>query len=81
MEIRRAGTESSRAANTSQPSRQTRHGLLLGLHVLGRPPVLTELCPKGWASARTYRNAWQSAATLLTLTLYSPSTVEVQCEG
>ncbi len=66
-------------ASTRETWRYTSHTILFGFQSITRAEDLSRVCPGGWSSVRTYKNAWQSAATLVTLSFYSPSTVELGC--
>jgi hypothetical protein len=56
-----------------------RHGLAFGLAELPGPVAPDALCPRGWAEVDTAIDPVQAAIALLTLGIYTPTTVSVVC--
>lgn len=55
------------------------HAYLLGLHERPGPVVLDEACPYGWAEVDTSIDPMQAVIAIVTLGVYTPSTITVIC--
>lgn len=55
------------------------HAYLLGLHERPGPVVLDEACPHGWAEVDASIDPLQAVIAIITLGIYTPSTITVVC--
>ena len=55
------------------------HTFFLGTVESSGPVELDRVCPNGWSLLESYTDPLQTAITLLTVTIYTPSTVTVVC--
>jgi hypothetical protein len=73
IEVRQGEHPSERVMKVSSTT------VAFGLIRIHRPEVLESLCPGNWASVSTYKDPIQSLLTLATVSLYSPTTIEMRC--
>jgi hypothetical protein len=55
------------------------HGFVLGFDELPGPVPVDALCPEGWSQVDTSIDPVQSVLAIMTLGIYTPTTVSVVC--
>jgi hypothetical protein len=72
---------SGRAPGVAPPGweERWRHGVALGLDELTGPVAPNVLCPNGWSEVDMAIDPVQAAIAMLTLGIYTPTTVSVVC--
>ncbi len=77
----RTTIRSGRAPGDVPPGWEDRwhHGVVFGLNELPGPIPLDALCPDGWSEVDAAIDPIQSIVALLTLGVYTPTTISVVC--
>ena len=58
----------------------TKRSIVFGFHTLGGPINVAYYCPNGWTRITNRKTFSQGLLTVLTANLYSPWTVEMECQ-